>query len=189
MLRKRRSIEAIIVPGSRPQFAISDGRVLSALLCLCCAVSVASAHNGVGKLGAVKPPGRAVDGSVNPGVAFWSMYTRGSRGVPGQKPKAGYDGDSQQREIALLVQAGKLAEAEALARDAVTAEPRDARRRALLGAILDQLGRALEAEREYREALRFDPRSPVALTNLGVLLARTNRSDEAIKAFEKALVV
>src|SRR5947209_14007944 len=91
------------------------------------------------------------------------------------------------RDAAALLRAGKLEEAEAAARGAVSADPRDSEAHALLGVILVQRGRQDEAERELREAVRIDPKSTGALTNLGVLLVRTNRADEAAKTFEEVL--
>ena len=108
---------------------------------------------------------------------------------PPEKRDSGPAIDVLQREVASLVQAGKLTEAEALAREAVKSWPRDANRRALHGAVLDQLGQAEAAEGEYREALRIDSRSVIALTNLGVLLARTNRTPEALQTFERVLTI
>nr|MBA3239720.1 hypothetical protein [Acidobacteriota bacterium] len=53
------------------------------------------------------------------------------------------------QDAAALLQAGRLEEAEALARRVVTDAPRDARAHALLGVILDQRGQSEEAERHY----------------------------------------
>src|SRR5215212_8715831 len=81
----------------------------------------------------------------------------------------------QSQEIAALLQAGRLAEAEALARQTVAASPRDSQARTLLAVVLDRSGRADEAEREFQEALRLDARNASAHANLGVLLARAGR--------------
>jgi len=94
-----------------------------------------------------------------------------------QKPNSAAGNSALVHDAAALLQAGRLEEAEAIARRAVAAQP-DAGARAVLGAVLDQRGLTQEAEKEYREALQLDARSTVALTNLGVLLARTGRGDE-----------
>ena len=91
------------------------------------------------------------------------------------------------RDAAMLLEAGKLEEAETVARRAVAAQPRNTAARSVLGAILDQRGLAKEAEAQYREALRLDANSTVALTNLGVLLVRNGRVDEAVTTFERVL--
>src|SRR5882724_2361760 len=87
-------------------------------------------------------------------------------------------------EAALLLQAGKLDEAEPLVRRAVAEAPSNADAHNLLGVILDQRGNMAQAEREYRIALRLNPNGVSATANLGVLLARSKRDDEAIKTFE-----
>src|SRR5882672_12380720 len=84
-------------------------------------------------------------------------------------------------EAALLLQAGKLNEAEPLVRRAVAAAPTNADAHNLFGVILDQRGQTQAAEREYLAALRLNPRSISARANLGVLVARSKRDDEAIK--------
>ncbi|HVF43406.1 MAG TPA: tetratricopeptide repeat protein, partial [Pyrinomonadaceae bacterium] len=106
---------------------------------------------------------------------------------PAQTGSAGAQATRQSQEIAELIQANRLAEAEALARRTVEASPRDSRARAMLAVVLDSLGRAEEAEREFHEALRLDPRDASAHANLGVLLARTNRAERAAEEFEAAL--
>src|SRR5205085_7657038 len=84
-------------------------------------------------------------------------------------PTTTLDEASLLRETAALLQQGRLAEAEAAARKAVAAAPRDASAHSLLGVVFDQQGHAAEAEREYQTALRLDPRAVAARANLGVL--------------------
>jgi Tfp pilus assembly protein PilF len=62
-------------------------------------------------------------------------------------------------EAALLLQAGKLDEAEPLVRHALAAAPSNADAHNLLGTILDQRGQTQAAEREYLAALRFNSRA------------------------------
>ncbi len=90
-------------------------------------------------------------------------------------------------EAVLLLQTGKLEQAEPLVRRAVAAAPANADAHNLLGTILDQRGQTQAAEREYRAALYFNPRATSARANLGVLLARTERSEAAVAAFEAVL--
>jgi Flp pilus assembly protein TadD len=94
---------------------------------------------------------------------------------------------SMLRDAALLLQAGKLDEAEPLVRRAVAAAPANADAHNLLGTILDQRGQTQPAEREYVTALRLNPRSITARANLGVLLARTGRAEAAAQSFEAVL--
>src|SRR6188474_927071 len=95
--------------------------------------------------------------------------------------------DTLLSDAGALVQAGRLAEAEAATRRILTTHPRNAEAHSLLGVILDQRGATAEAEKEYGAALRLQPKLVSALSNLGVLLARTNRGPEAIAKFEEVL--
>src|SRR3954454_10293866 len=95
--------------------------------------------------------------------------------------------DTMLSEAGALVQAGRLAEAEAATRKILTTHPRNAEAHSLMGVILDQRGATAEAEKEYAAALRLQPKLVSALSNLGVLLARTNRTSEAIAKFEEVL--
>jgi len=104
-----------------------------------------------------------------------------------QKSNSQPGNSSLVRDAAMLLEAGKLEEAEAVARRAVAGQPRNTAARSVLGAILDQRGLRKEAEDEFREALRLDANSTVALTNLGVLLVRTGRTDEAVTTFARVL--
>src|SRR5215212_5162920 len=63
------------------------------------------------------------------------------------KPAAAVDNSTALGEVAALLQAGRLAEAEARARAVVNASPLDSRARAMLAVVLDRSGRAQEAER------------------------------------------
>jgi tetratricopeptide (TPR) repeat protein len=94
---------------------------------------------------------------------------------------------SMLHEAALLLQTGKLDEAEPLVRRAVAVAPSNPDAHNLLGTILDQRGQTQAAEREYLAALRFNPRATSARANLGILLARTGRSEAAAEAFEAVL--
>jgi Flp pilus assembly protein TadD len=97
--------------------------------------------------------------------------------------------DTLLSDAGALVQAGKLAEAEAATRKILTTNPRNAEAHSLLGVILDQRGATADAEKEYAAALRLKPKLVSALSNLGVLLAKTNRATEAIAKFEEVLQI
>jgi Flp pilus assembly protein TadD len=109
--------------------------------------------------------------------------TEKSKGRPASREDVG----PLLHEAALLLQTGKLEQAEPLVRRAVAAAPANADAHNLLGTILDQRGRTQAAEREYLAALHFNPRATSARANLGVLLARTERSEAAVAAFEAVL--
>src|SRR6185369_12231059 len=107
--------------------------------------------------------------------------------VSGTPQRTSGNVDTLLSEAGALVQAGRLAEAEAATRKIITIHPRNAEAHSLLGVILDQRGATAEAEKEYGVALRLQPKLVSALSNLGVLLARTNRTSEAIAKFEEVL--
>lgn len=91
------------------------------------------------------------------------------------------------QEAAAHLQAGRLREAEVVARQMIKDNPRHADAHSLLGVILDQQQQIAAAENEYRTALRLNPNLVSALSNLGVLLARTQRAGEAITTLEKVV--
>src|SRR5215217_8721586 len=109
--------------------------------------------------------------------------------VSGAPQRSSGNVDTLLSDAGALVQAGRLAEAEAATRKILTTHPRNAEAHTLLGVILDQRGATAEAEKEYDAALRLKPNLVSALSNLGVLLARTNRTAEAIAKFEKVLLI
>ena len=118
-------------------------------------------------------------------VVFESSGQQVSR--KGAKAQRRAEPSQSENRIAALLQAGRLEEAEKLAREAVAKTPRDSQAHALLGVILDQRGQQHEAEKELREAVRLNPNSAGALTNLAVLLTRTQRPDEALTTFKRVL--
>lgn len=78
-----------------------------------------------------------------------------------------------------LLDRGKLADAQQIARQALEIEPDNADGLALLGNILARGHDQKEAESLYREALRQDEGNASALRGLLALLARGGRGDEA----------
>jgi predicted O-linked N-acetylglucosamine transferase (SPINDLY family) len=83
-------------------------------------------------------------------------------------------------------EAGKLAEAEALYRQILAAQPNDADVLQLLGMLNSQQGRKEEAVAFLRRALALAPAAPDCNYNMGVVLAELSRHDEAIAALKRA---
>jgi tetratricopeptide (TPR) repeat protein len=87
-----------------------------------------------------------------------------------------------------LLRQGKLAEAVAEFRQAVTADPGYAAAWRNLGFALDKQGQADGAAAAYQKALHLEP-EPNTHNNLGVLYDKQGRTAEAIQEFEKALTL
>jgi protein O-GlcNAc transferase len=84
-------------------------------------------------------------------------------------------------------QAGRLAEAEALYRQILAAQPNHADALHLLGVIAHQSGRQDLAVEWIRKAIALNPNHPAAHCNLGETYRTIGRLDEAIAAFREAL--
>jgi tetratricopeptide (TPR) repeat protein len=84
-------------------------------------------------------------------------------------------------------QAGDLARAEALYRQALDADPANAGAWFLLGLASRARGALGEAEAAYRHALRLRPGFLEALNNLGNVLADQGRPDEAAACYRQVL--
>jgi protein O-GlcNAc transferase len=84
-------------------------------------------------------------------------------------------------------QAGRLAEAEALYRQILGAQPNHADALHLLGVIALQAGRHEIAVEWIHKAILLNPNHPAAHSNLGEACRRMGRLDEAIAAFRRAL--
>jgi protein O-GlcNAc transferase len=84
-------------------------------------------------------------------------------------------------------QAGRLADAEALCRQILAAQPNHAGALHLLGLVAHQAGRDDLAAEWIRQAVALDPNNPYAHSNLGEALRALGRLDEAIAAFRCAL--
>ena len=84
-------------------------------------------------------------------------------------------------------QAGRLAEAEALYRQILAAQPNHAEALHLLGLIAKQAGRHDLAVEWIRKALEIKPDYPEACYNLGNALRGRGQLDEAIAAYRQAL--
>jgi protein O-GlcNAc transferase len=84
------------------------------------------------------------------------------------------------RQAMQLHQAGRLAEAEPLYRQAMATMPRDANLRCNLGTLLLGLGRVQEAVAAMDAALALAPGHVTALTNRGLALKALNRHEAAL---------
>jgi len=85
--------------------------------------------------------------------------------------------------------AGRLAEAEALYRRILAAQPNHAGALHFLGVIALQGGRHDAALEWIRKSIVIDPNNPVAHSNLGVVWRATGRLDEAIAAYRRAVAL
>ena len=85
--------------------------------------------------------------------------------------------------------ARRYVEAEALAREALALQPRDARIWNMLGISLRRRGRSEEAIACYREALEIAPTSPGPWSNLGHALKDLKLIDSAIACHRHALTL
>ena len=86
-----------------------------------------------------------------------------------------------------LMQGGRIDEAEAICRDQVKRNRRDADALHLLGMIFTGRGRLDEAERYYRRGLRAAPASVPLLCGLGEVCALRGLPDEAVEHYDRAL--
>ena len=86
-------------------------------------------------------------------------------------------------------QAGRLAEADALYRQILAAEPRHADAMHLLGVIAHQMGRNEAAVDLIRQAIALTPGSPEFHSNFGEVCRATGQLDQAIAAFRQAIAL
>jgi tetratricopeptide (TPR) repeat protein len=86
---------------------------------------------------------------------------------------------SQIKRADALLEAGKLAEAQQFARQALSIEPNNADGLALLGDILARSQNLAGAETLYRDALKRDAGNTSAMRGLLALLSHSDRRDEA----------
>jgi len=84
-------------------------------------------------------------------------------------------------------QAGRLAEAEALYRQILAAQPNHAEALHHLGLVALQTDRQDLSVKWIRQALVFNPNSPAAHSSLGEACRRAGRLDEAVAAYRRAL--
>lgn len=86
-----------------------------------------------------------------------------------------------------LHQAGDLAGAERVYRQALQVDPQDANAWCYLGMACHDQDRFDEAVAAYRRAIQLRPQFPVAFNNLGNTLRLQRRLDEALASFDHAL--
>jgi tetratricopeptide (TPR) repeat protein len=140
------------------------------------------------KRAAALDPGRA-----SHRLAVSQAYRRGGRPADADREETSVRAAARTdaRMLGELVndlQDGRPAEAEALLKDAVAANPRNRTANTLLGGLLSDQKRWDEAESLLREALRLEPESPLALNDLAYLLAQAERKPaEALKLIERGL--
>jgi predicted O-linked N-acetylglucosamine transferase (SPINDLY family) len=88
-----------------------------------------------------------------------------------------------------LLQRGRLAEAEALFLQLLSASPQAFAPRHMLGLVMAQQGRLTEAQEMIGSALALNPRDAGALVNYGNVLTMLGRFGEAIASYDRALVI
>ena len=93
---------------------------------------------------------------------------------------------SQTDQAAALHRSGRLAEAEALYRAALAADPRDANAQQLLGVALAQQGRPEEGLAEIDQALAQAPGHAEAILNRANIHRMLGRNEEALAGFTRA---
>jgi len=86
-------------------------------------------------------------------------------------------------------QSGRLAEAEALYRQILAADPRHAGALHLLGVVAHQVGQNDVAVELIRQATALKPDFPEAYNNLGIALKDQGQLDEAIAACRQAIIL
>jgi predicted O-linked N-acetylglucosamine transferase (SPINDLY family) len=91
------------------------------------------------------------------------------------------------KDALALHQAGRLAEAERLYRQALDADEDSYPALHLMGVLRLQQGRAAEALTYIQRALGVQPNTPETLANYGIALEAAGRYAEALEAFEKVV--
>ena len=86
-----------------------------------------------------------------------------------------------------LQEAGRLAEAEALFREVVSADPSDYNAAFRLAVLYMHAGRNDEAAAAYQRLIAQDPRNAGALANFGTVLQALGRLDEAERRYREAI--
>ncbi len=87
----------------------------------------------------------------------------------------------------ILINLGKLTEAELYIRKAIDLNPKDAIGYSNLGAILKGFGKLTEAELYIRKAINLNPKDTAAYSNLGAILKTNGFHNEALFFINKAI--
>jgi tetratricopeptide (TPR) repeat protein len=95
----------------------------------------------------------------------------------------------QLEQAAKLQQSGKLAEAEAIYRAILQAEPNNAWAIQFVGILQHQRGNSAAGIELVRKAIEIDPNIPSFYSNLGVLLNDYGKLEEAAAVYRKALAM
>lgn len=90
---------------------------------------------------------------------------------------------------AILMEMGKLIEAERYLQEAMLNEPKLASAHCNLGIVLQETGRRTDARKCYQNALNIDPQSPATLCNLALLELEDGNSTQATQFVEKAIML
>jgi len=90
---------------------------------------------------------------------------------------------------AVLLQQGRLAEAERSLRSQIARAPQDARALLLLGVVLDNEKKFDEAEAFYRRATKSAPEAAPVWNNFGNHWLARGRPEEACTAFTRVLAI
>jgi len=98
-------------------------------------------------------------------------------------------GQHEVQPLLNLLNAGRLAEAEALANRLLTIYPNTFILHNVLGIALDGQGKVASAIDSYRKALTLQPNMPDLHFNLGIALSNLARDEEAIIAYRKAIAL
>ncbi len=88
-----------------------------------------------------------------------------------------------------FLEAGKMAEAEAILRKVLASEPDDAGAHNNLGVIFSDRGEIEQAVDHFEKAIELAPDSADAYTNLGNLYHAAGRFDESAQAYRKAVTL
>ena len=87
----------------------------------------------------------------------------------------------------ILINFGKLKEAEFFIRKAIALNPTDSKAHYNLGIVLQDLGKLQESELSYRRAIKFKPDHAEAHLNLGNILRNLGKLKEAKNCAEKVM--
>jgi len=88
---------------------------------------------------------------------------------------------------AMLFRAGDLDACEAILRDTVAADPREADAHNMLGFVYEASNRSAAAIAAFRRAMALRPDAPALHNNIAAVLARRGQLDEALAAYDSAL--
>src|SRR5690348_2461609 len=94
--------------------------------------------------------------------------------------------DALDRALKLMNMA-RLERAETIAREVVTARPRNPDARNVLGVVLHRAGKIEDAKKSIREAIRLNPEVPNYYCNLGEMERQSKGLDAAATALERAI--